>query len=300
MPQKILTSKSVTIQSVLDVKDDAAPPKHSNAQTVFGRSILILTPARALKFTATSKERHYVWLTALSFLSRPSLADDELAALPPPPLPRQELDGSVRPPAAALRRHPIRDSIRVAKGKARAGSVKSGGPSQDGSTPQGSVREMEDRNGCGGALVVAADPPTVPRFSNHARHRSNTGGRPPLGSLRSFTQPAMPSSYSVGTNGSSDFYGTASSHGGFGLHSGPSSLVHRSSDVSSQIAPTTTNFFDAVGTVRMEAFVRGATPVPAQDEKWKGQIWNEKQDLFAHRMDGRDDFFRVDDPFRGF
>ena len=41
----------------------------SGAQGVFNRSILILTPSRALKFTATSRERHYLWLTALSYLA---------------------------------------------------------------------------------------------------------------------------------------------------------------------------------------------------------------------------------------
>jgi hypothetical protein len=32
----------------------------------------VLTPQRALKFTALTIERHYVWLTALSFLSHSS------------------------------------------------------------------------------------------------------------------------------------------------------------------------------------------------------------------------------------
>ncbi|KFY08583.1 hypothetical protein V492_06101, partial [Pseudogymnoascus sp. VKM F-4246] len=61
------SGRKLTIQSVLDVKDDNAAPKGVN--NIFNRSILILTPARALKFTATSRERHYIWLTALSFLA---------------------------------------------------------------------------------------------------------------------------------------------------------------------------------------------------------------------------------------
>lgn len=60
----------VTIQSVLDVRDDNLAPKGTGA--LFNRSILILTPARALKFTALSAERHYMWLTALSFLAHSS------------------------------------------------------------------------------------------------------------------------------------------------------------------------------------------------------------------------------------
>ena len=58
-------SIAVTIKSVLDVKDDNSMPKGALNGPSFSRSILILTPQRALKFTATSQERHYVWLTAL-------------------------------------------------------------------------------------------------------------------------------------------------------------------------------------------------------------------------------------------
>lgn len=58
---------AVTIQSVLDVKDDNVSTKAP--RNVFNRSILVLTPTRALKFTAITRERHYLWLTALSFLA---------------------------------------------------------------------------------------------------------------------------------------------------------------------------------------------------------------------------------------
>lgn len=70
-PPFVYSQCTVTIQSVLDVKDDNPAPK--GMTPVFNRSILILTPQRALKFTASSSERHYVWLTALSFLSQPKL-----------------------------------------------------------------------------------------------------------------------------------------------------------------------------------------------------------------------------------
>jgi hypothetical protein len=75
----------VTVQSVLDVKDDNPMPKGANPASQFNRSILVLTPERALKFTATTRERHYVWLTALSFLSHSPLSFGDLAALPPIP-----------------------------------------------------------------------------------------------------------------------------------------------------------------------------------------------------------------------
>jgi hypothetical protein len=54
---------------VLDVADHTPIPKNAGPEVLFNRSILILTPARALKFTAISRDRHYLWLTALSFLA---------------------------------------------------------------------------------------------------------------------------------------------------------------------------------------------------------------------------------------
>jgi hypothetical protein len=73
------------------------------------------------------------------------------------------------------------------------------------------------------------------------------------------------------------------------------------------------NFFDASGTVRMEAFVRGSTPSPAKghnalagspqvalhERGWAGKPWNGKVGHFGHRFEA-DDLFRVDDPFQGF
>lgn len=60
----------MVIKSVLDVKDTTPLHKSASHETIFDRSILILTPERALKLTASNKERHYLWLTALSFLAQ--------------------------------------------------------------------------------------------------------------------------------------------------------------------------------------------------------------------------------------
>ena len=60
----------MVIKSVLDVKDTTPLHKGASHETIFDRSILILTPERALKLTAANKERHYLWLTALSFLAQ--------------------------------------------------------------------------------------------------------------------------------------------------------------------------------------------------------------------------------------
>ncbi len=314
-----LTASAVVIQSVLDVKDDTPSPRLPGGRTLFNRSILILTPARALKFTATSRERHYVWLNALSFLSRPSLGEQELMSLPPPPVP--DVESQPKSHLSGLRRHPIRDSIRVAKSKNRSVSSKT-----ESSLPV-SLRETVDEGSTTGlAVVIAADPPTVPRFSTHGRHRSNTGGAPPLGSLRNFSHPPLPlpSSHqhppAPSSHGRSEPYGSGSVRGGAsGLSissSGPGSFSHRTSETSTAPGLTRSNFFDAVGTVRMEAFVRGSTPSPVaghrgpagspqlalHDGHWPvKQPWSGKVGgAFDHRFEASDEFLRADDPFRGF
>jgi hypothetical protein len=62
----------------------------------------------ALKFTATSQERHYVWLTALSFLSHSPLSVNELTAVPPPPPPPKY--DVLKPPPPSLAGSPIQIS----------------------------------------------------------------------------------------------------------------------------------------------------------------------------------------------
>lgn len=262
----------VTIQSVLDVKDDNPPPKGS--PPLFNRSILILTPARALKFTAVSAERHYVWLTALSFLAHSSQAVPEIvqAPLPVPTVPDFEIPRQ----GNRLRKGGIRDSIRVAKGKTATARQ---GPTSVHSSQQDSIREAESiYSGRTDIPDMVADPPIVPRFTDrgrdsygpplaHSRKRSNTGSRvPPPLSFRGFSGPSSsghaPTSstagQSVGTTGSSDIYNQSQpsssvAGGGFNVSSGRSSI--RTSDASGRPGAVLNNFFDAVGTMRMEAFI---------------------------------------------
>ncbi|KAH6722453.1 hypothetical protein BKA61DRAFT_176040 [Leptodontidium sp. MPI-SDFR-AT-0119] len=269
------TGRKLTIQSVLDVKDDNPPPKGSPA--LFNRSILILTPARALKFTATSPERHYIWLTALSFLAHSSQAVPEIVQAPLP-LPQPSIpDFELPRQSGRLRKHGIRDSIRVAKGKTVL--ARQGPTSVHSSQNDNSMRESESIYSRSDPLQdTSADPPIVPRFSErgqysipalptHGRKRSNTGGRvPPPLSFRGFSGPASsghaPTSstagMSVGTTGSSDIYQSQPSSsvaGGYtGMSvSGRSSI--RTSDASNRPGTVVNNFFDAVGTMRMEAFI---------------------------------------------
>ena len=220
------------------------------AEPPVGRSILILTPQRALKFTATTRERHYVWLAALSFLSHSSLGVDDLASLPPvppkeyrPPIPQQ--------PNAVLRRNPIRDSIRVAKDKSRP-EVAGGRRAYTNPThgmPPGVINE---HSGSFDNQMVeqAAEAPLVPRF--HSRQRSNTGPRPlPPNSFRSFASTVKPSNHSL-TAASSDIYVRSSTGDRAGVNS-RRDMRDDGSNFSPTLEPK--NFFDAVGTVRMEAFV---------------------------------------------
>lgn len=271
----------VTIQSVLDVKDDNPVPKGETQ--VFNRSILILTPQRALKFTATSAERHYVWLMALSFLAHSQQAVPEItpSLAPPKAVPGPDPELSKSKP----RRGGIRDSIRLTKGKnptLMARHDHNPGPRLQ-EEPEPVPAFPPHVNTDGPALIPihqrelsvdAAEPPMIPRFHSrgqgraheranqgvHGRKRSNTGGHvPPPLSFRGFSPPASSmhassnstAGASIDTAGSSDIYGHSqvSSNMTWGMSTAGS---QRTSEASSRPAG---NFFEAIGTVRMEAFI---------------------------------------------
>ncbi|KAI0998076.1 hypothetical protein K3495_g10115 [Podosphaera aphanis] len=182
------SGRKLNIQSVLDVKDDNSPVK---GVQLFNRSILILTPARALKFTATSMERHYIWLTALSFLAHSSQGIPESTSSPvvnfaPKLQPTFEASPSRR------RQFGIRqDSILLAKSKlALASNPAINSVQSTSELPIENYYSMQSSN-------QAAYAPIVPRFTDrttthsalgnnsntfiplHQRRRSNTGSRYP-------------------------------------------------------------------------------------------------------------------------
>ncbi|KAI0451077.1 hypothetical protein F5B21DRAFT_394485 [Xylaria acuta] len=274
--------RKLTIQSVLDVKDDNPIPKGETQ--IFNRSILILTPQRALKFTAISAERHYLWLMSLSFLAHsqhdvpeitPTLAPPKAAPPPDPELSK-----------AKTRRGGIRDSIRLTKGKNPSfmtrhdENIQPSLPEEPEPVPTFPVNIDTDVLGpmpthqreLSGDV---AEPPPIHRFNGrghgraheranqvalHGRKRSNTGGHvPPPLSFRGFSPTASSmhastnstAGASVDTAGSSDIYGQsqASSHMTWGISTAGS---QRTSEASSR---PTGNFFEAIGTVRMEAFI---------------------------------------------
>ncbi|KAL6714683.1 hypothetical protein ACLMJK_008108 [Lecanora helva] len=268
--------RKLMIQSVLDVKDDTPLPKSAGSQTAFDRSILILTPQRALKFTAVSRERHYIWLTALSFLSHSTDSINDLGT--PPPIPQQEYQ---RPPSqevnTGFRRAPVRDSIRIAKARSR--------PSTSGrsfSSPVGGLEQriIQDTMVPFEAREVdsedAAEAPQVPRVAMPARKRRNTGPRPvPLSTLHSYqgNTTATTSSFSLQAPTSRDKYDRfmpASRGAGSGPKTTHTTMTGRRASNPSQdnyIVPPPVvpdNFFDPAGTMRMEAFVedsRGSEPL---------------------------------------
>lgn len=342
---------AVTIQSVLDVKDENPAPK--GMQPVFDRSILILTPQRALKFTATTAERHYIWLTALSFLAHSSQAVPEIVTnslAPPKHAPLPEFDAQ----PTKLKRGGIRDSIRLAKG--RPARLKPALPNvpdiPDMPSPQmGDVASYRMPDSAGAAPSSyhsredsqdAAEPPMIPRFHErnggppavHGRKRSNTGGHvPPPLSFRGFSSPVASSSHhaptnstagaSIGTADSSDIYHSqTSSNKTWGMSQTAS---QRTSEASSRPS----NFFDAIGTVRMEAFISPLAfsqfnDYPDEQEEFRKMVRRRSKDnrrrrsrsrnrdsynsrstrgtddyYGGSRTAGEEDFFR-EDPFKGF
>ncbi|KAK4219167.1 anucleate primary sterigmata protein A [Rhypophila decipiens] len=340
------TGRKLSIQSVLDVKDDNPPPK--NAGPVFNRSILILTPQRALKFTATSPERHYIWLTSLSFLAHSNQTIPEnIVAQQPKPLPEQ-----YEVPKARARRPGIRDSIRLTKAKtgavrAEAAIVESSqADALPPSIPTHRRQLAEPFNLPVHARDLsrdAAEPPMIPRFHDrgreqmvHGRKRSNTGGHvPPPLSFRGFSSPISGTSNSyhaatnstagnsIGTAGSSDIYSNGGASSGMGGSSGMTWATGsvRTSEASSRPSGQP-NFFDAIGTVRMEAFISplafgggfDETPYEQQEDTRRSARRRSKEmrrrasrsrqrDSYSRgtrATNDTDDWYLRDDPFKGF
>ncbi|KAH9869664.1 hypothetical protein IAQ61_006876 [Plenodomus lingam] len=294
------SGRKLVIQSVLDVADTCPAPRNEN---LFNRSILILTPARALKFTTTSRERHYLWLTALSFLAHSSSPMPNLDAMPPVPPP---VDESLRRnQGATLRRSRVQDSVRLAKG--RVNPVMARYAAQNEPMPS-----LPSLSGFERPIPDAASPPTIPRGPQHGRKRSSTGpsAPPPNVPFRSFSHQNVPSIYS---NGSSDMYsaGVPPSVPSSVYNPNSGALSSRTSEASTS---TRRHFFDTMGTVRMEAFVAGIDNALVDQNKLTGHNartrmarrrgssqWSASTRDASNRSGGLfEDFDAGGDPFRGF
>lgn len=346
---------------MLDVKDDNPTPK--GVPQLFNRSILILTPQRALKFTAVNAERHYLWLTSLSFLAHSQQAVPEIVpVVAPKAVPEFEL------PKTKLRKPGIRDSIRLAKGKngvvpPRPGAISAASsntgeflpsipsiPSVPPSIasfkpPESFISLPSHQRELSGQ---AAEAPFIPRFHEranqalvHGRKRSNTGGHvPPPLSFRGFSGPVgnggayhaatnSTAGNSTGTAGSSDIY--QSQAGSSNAWAMSSAASQRTSEASSRPSGAVmNNFFDAIGTVRMEAFISPLAfsrfdeyPDEQEEVRYRARrrskearrrksrsrhrdSYNSRgtrgtDDYYGgSRTGGEEDFYFRDDPFKGF
>ena len=180
----------------------------------------------------------------------------------PPPLPEQEYQPPLsQRPSSGFRRTPIRDSIRVAKDKSRPSVGSHSYSSPTGEIGQESIQGTTTGWGDSERLSEdAAEPPQVPRIAAHARKRSSTGPRPvPLSAFHSYPG----NSISLGSSFSSrqaptsrDKYDRCIPRSRGGL------AVETSYDMTPYIESYTPplpvvpdNFYDPVGTMRMEAFV---------------------------------------------
>ncbi|KAL8761255.1 MAG: hypothetical protein Q9184_002605 [Pyrenodesmia sp. 2 TL-2023] len=244
---------TVTIQSVLDVRDDNPMPNNAGIRAGFGQSILILTPQRALKFTAPSRERHDVWLTALSFLSNSTLGMEDLTVMPAVP----QAEYLHAPSQLVGARRSRRDSIGLAKAKERPSLQSRNHTAPIATAAHKALTEGQRYDKANDTVSDAAEPPQIPRVSAHTRKRSNTGPRRPSlqSAFNSFPAHVSVSSVNLAKSATPRDIATSVTRGFQGNSSGPSMMRHMSETALAQPEGVRNDFFDAVGTVRMEAFV---------------------------------------------
>lgn len=264
------TGRKLSIQSVLDVKDDTPAPKEARATGVFSRSILVLTPARALKFTAVSRDRHYLWLTALSFLAHHS--DKNVSKY------NFQQDPS------------LQESVASTSGPSRPS--KSKGNSEKGSGHETPVapNAHPPRTTSRAPIADSAFAPAIPRLP-HSRKRSSTNpsSNRAGGGLFSSLSSAHASTCRLTVNGNSSSrvqsIGRSASQRTPKTHDEDPAVTEQRGREGSRLdryarsdaspGPSVNsasaefggneNFFDAVGVVKLDAFVRptGSTPATA-------------------------------------
>lgn len=232
----------VNIHSVLDVKDDTPINRSAASHTVYDRSILILTPQRALKFTALSADRHYLWLKALSFLVHSSMDQPAVQLLPTMSL--QDDDNMIRHSGSSLRRTSVKSSLRF---RNDSGHTDTGAQVKDSGTSIYLAGGLDER------VSDAASPPNIPRFS-HGRVRSNTGSRlsrPSINSRAFSPNQQMPLAQPVLRYGDPNAVPQKPSL--FSVNDSANDSSHHTSVIKGTAVAH--NFFEAMPTYRMEAFV---------------------------------------------
>ena len=245
-----------------------------------------------------------------------------------PPMPEQEYQAPLsQRPSSGFRRTPIRDSIRVAKDKSRPSVGSHAYSSPVGETGQESIQGptigfQGTTIGWGDSERLsedAAEPPQVPRIAAHARKRSSTGPRPvPLSAFHSYpgNSTSLGSSFSSSQAPTSrDKYDRCIPRSRGGL------AVETSYDMTPYIESYTPplpvvpdNFYDPVGTMRMEAFVEKNENRYAEPSKGKREVRSyrttqgRKKDISSYwgvaESRGSSGVpslrLRSDDPFTGF
>lgn len=247
----MLTCTAVTIKSVLDVKDDTPLPKAGMIDTPCNRSILILTPERALKFTAPNLERHYLWLTALSFLAQSGRGPPQIPRLPLKPAEEK------RKSTIGVKFAATRDSVRHTQGRLSRNKAKKSPPMPS----LGEDFQSTSRSEPVPALPQSpeeAEPPNIARVRGHRRDRSSSNpasprpNNPMKTGLRSFSSSAISdatatcASVRPSSKQSSIYKQRLSSM---------NSLPRSGSGHGSAASPVQPNLFEAVSSMQMDAFV---------------------------------------------
>ncbi|TQS37903.1 hypothetical protein Golomagni_01607 [Golovinomyces magnicellulatus] len=288
------SGRKLVIQSVLDVKDENPPPKGIN---LFHRSILIHSSSRAFRFTAVTKESHNNWLKALTFLARSQLLHGHLSST--------INSASNKPQSEARHKNRIQDTIRIAKGRPNYVS-KLSEVSKKTSQSFNDVNHItsSETNCMIVDCDSPADAPIVPRFSERSvfnypntnitssflplyhRRRSNTAPRNPSSSTNKMNNPVTKFNCASSSNlaisaaaqKNNDAYGYNSylapkiiipsnlNNQLYNSHPNLSCNVNQKSPNSEDSCPEKFNFFDPIGTVRMQAFVSPSTSVLGSDE----------------------------------
>lgn len=247
----MLTWTAVTIKSVLDVKDDTPLPKSGMTDTPCDRSILILTPERALKFTAPNLERHYLWLTALSFLAQSGRGPPQIPRLPLKPVEEK------RKSTLGVRFAATRDSVRHTQGRLSRNKAKNSPPMPS----LGEGVQSTSRSEPAPALLQSSDvaePPNIARVRGHRRNRSNSNPASPRPSiptktdLRSFSSSAISDATVTGASVRPSSKQSSMYKQRLGSMN---SLPRSGSGHSSVASPVQPNLFEAVSSMQMDAFV---------------------------------------------
>ena len=223
------------------MKDDTPILRNTTSQAIYNRSILILTPERALKFTAFSADRHYLWLKALSFLVHSST--DQPVIPPVPTSSWHDSENTAQQYGPSLRRASVKDSFQFGKESAQTDL---------GAQNKDSGASIYLAGGFDEHVSDAASPPNVPRFY-HGRIRSNTGSRLSRPSISSRAFPPTQPMISAQSTSHSDGFSTVPQKGSAPNGNDTIADISRRMSVT-KVSTQADSSTEVMPTYRMEAF----------------------------------------------